>query len=504
MSCENIQVKEHPAGGTLYSFRYVSKRLARGTEREVTVYIPKGNDAKRDLAVQVYTDGMRDCEPAVLDKLLAEKAVPPLVTIGVKPAFMPMLIPGGTTRRLRSIEYDSLGPKYADFIINELIPIIRVQILPRGTTLSKSADRHSMCGCSSGGICAWNACWERNDCFRRCLINSPTFSSFRGGEELLAYMRKFETKPIRCYMTAGTDDMRNSAGDWYLEALMAKEAMEYAGYEYEFELFEGGKHGVGSADADVMERGLRFIWKDWETKPVGIRHLPERVADIITADSPWIEHPLQDTPDYFPFPVPVRNFPLQWPGKPMAGLANVSLWAYTPYGLYTFSDGNINGKTNIIYLAKGEKMTRVAKLPFTVSGVALSCDRSLLYMCSTESRVIYAYRIAEDGTLHDIYSFARIHLAEDVLYKGVAAICVDDHDRLYAATALGIQTFSWEGHCNCVLTLPNNAIPALVGFSDEDPSRLCVVDLENRFYERQVLTRAVDDSVATKPGTPLF
>ena len=85
MSCNDIQVKTHAAGGTLISFKYVSKLLTPGAEREVTVYFPKANNTAKDLAVQVYTDGMRDCEPSVLEKLVAEKAVPPIVTIGVKP-----------------------------------------------------------------------------------------------------------------------------------------------------------------------------------------------------------------------------------------------------------------------------------------------------------------------------------------------------------------------------------------------------------------------------------
>ncbi|MBR6058985.1 MAG: hypothetical protein IKP58_12540 [Victivallales bacterium] len=190
MGCNNVKNSKHPAGGKLISFRYVSNGIESGSERDVTVYIPKENHAKKDLAVQVYTDGMRECEPAVLEKLLAEKAIPPMISIGVKPGVIPSLIYGGTARRIRSIEYDSLGPRYANFIIDELIPAIQKEVLPKDITLSASCDMHSICGCSSGGICSWNACWERNDYFRRCLINSPTFSSFRGGEELLAYMRK--------------------------------------------------------------------------------------------------------------------------------------------------------------------------------------------------------------------------------------------------------------------------------------------------------------------------
>ncbi|MBR4369656.1 MAG: hypothetical protein IKS92_01300 [Victivallales bacterium] len=478
MSCNDKQVQKHAAGGTLISFKYVSEYLESGSERDVTVYIPKGNRTKKNLAMQVYTDGMRDCEPAVLEKLVAEKAVPPIITIGVKPGVMPSLIDGGTSRRIRSIEYDSLGPHYANFIIDEVIPTIKKEVLPNDLTLSDSYDMHSICGCSSGGICSWNACWERNDYFRRCLINSPTFSSFRGGEELLAYMRKYETKPIRCFMTAGTDDMRNSAGDWHLEALTAKEAMEYGGYEYDFELFEGGKHGVGSRDADVMERGLRFIWKDWKTKPVGIRHLPERVADIVTMDSSWKED-----------------------GGDNDWLVNVANYqTSSPYGTYYQQIK----QPKKIYLRIHDKKKCVAKLDFAVAGMALSCDQSLLYVCSIYQRFVYAFRIAKDGSLHDMYPFARLHVADDLELVGATSICVDDQDRLYAATDLGIQTFSWEGHCNCILPLPNHATPFAIGFSQKKPNQLRVMDLDGNYYVRDVLTHAPQLDVVSKPGTPLY
>ena len=477
MSCNDIQVKTHAAGGTLISFKYVSKFLTPGAERDVTVYLPKANNTTKDLAVQVYTDGMRDCEPSVLEKLVAEKAVPPIVTIGVKPGVMPSLIPGGTPRRVRSIEYDSLGPAYANFIIYELIPVIEKEILPKDTTLSASCDMHSMCGCSSGGICAWNACWERNDFFRRCLINSPTFSSFRGGEELLAYMRKYETKPIRCYMTAGTDDMRNSAGDWHLEALTAKEAMEYGGYEYDFELFEGGKHGVGSRDADVMERGLRFIWKDWKTKPVGIRHLPERVADIVTADSTWIKKSIQIDED-----------------EPAT--------AYSPYGIYNLRDAKKKRCGTKIYLHTDDEVKCMAEVDFIVTGLALSCDKSLLYVCSPEKRFVYAFRIAEDGSLHDMYPFARLHIMDNPEYIGAVSICVDEHDRLYAATSLGLQTFSWEGHCNCILPLPGK--PFAICFAFDKPDQLCFFDTCRQCFKRKVMTQAPKNDAVSTPGTPLF
>ena len=58
MSCNDMQIQEHAAGGMLISFKYVSEKLEPGSERDVTVYLPKANHTSKNLAVQVYTDGM--------------------------------------------------------------------------------------------------------------------------------------------------------------------------------------------------------------------------------------------------------------------------------------------------------------------------------------------------------------------------------------------------------------------------------------------------------------
>lgn len=253
--------------------------------------------------------------------------------------------------------------------------------------------------------------------------------------------------------------------------------MEYGGYEYEFELFEGGKHGVGSRDADVMERGLRFIWKDWKTKPVGIRHLPERVADIVTADSTWIKKSIQIDED-----------------EPAT--------AYSPYGIYNLKDAKKKRCGTKIYLHTDDEVKCMAEVNFIVTGLALSCDKSLLYVCSPEKRFVYAFRIAQDGSLHDMYPFARLHIADNPEYIGAVSICVDEHDRLYAATSLGLQTFSWEGHCNCILPLPGK--PFAICFAFDKPDQLCLFDTCRQCFKRKVLTRAPKNDAASTPGTPLF
>ena len=457
MSIRDLQRQKHPAGGEMIRFLHHSEKVKPGTERPVSVYIPGAAVLPGEMAVHFSTDGTRDCEPYVTEKLIASGAMPPTVSIGVTAASYPATLPGGTARSVRSPEYDGLGPSFADYLIDDLLPEIRA-LLPEGLAISESPDLHAISGCSSGGICAWNACWERNDYFRRCTIYSPTFSSFRGGDSLTVLMRKYETKRIRCYMTVGNDDMRNSAGDWYFEAMSAREAMEYAGYEFGFELFQSGTHGVGSCDTPVMERAQRFIWKDWQTRKVGIRHFPPRVADIFTPDTAWEET-----------------------GDPMPA---------APECPYAFRGSSIllNGKP-------------VAECPWPVSDMALSSDRWRLYVATPARRFVYAYAVLPDGSLADPYPHAHLHLKDDLTVPGASGICIDSGDRLYAATEPGIQTTSQQGENNTILPLPGN--PAVVSVAFGGDGMLYARSEDGKIWRRPVLTKAPDGTVQP-PDTPPF
>jgi hypothetical protein len=101
-----------------------------------------------------------------------------------------------------------------------------------------------------------------------------------------------------------------------------------------------------------------------------------------------------------------------------------------------------------------------------------------------------------------MYPFARLHIADNPEDIGAVSICVDEHDRLYAATSLGLQTFSWEGHCNCILPLPGK--PFAICFAFDKPDQLCLFDTCRQCFKRNVLTRAPKNDAASTPGTPLF
>lgn len=453
--------------GKLHELDFTASRIFPGTLHPVRVYIPEGHVSGTPAALYVRQDGFADFVPQVIEKLIAEKAMPMCIALGVASGRMEPTLPGGYLRRTRSAEYDALGRAYADFVIEEVLPCVRERY---GFRISESPDMHLADGCSSGGICAWNMAWERNDFFRRVYMNSPTFSSFRGGDALTVLMRKYETKPIRAYLTVGTDDMRNSAGDWHLEALSAREALTYAGYEFACEVFEGGAHGAGAGDPVLFERVMRYLWHDWE-KPVRPLGLSPRVADLVSLDTRW-----ERTDE----PMPQACVPT------------------TPQGTYSFAGGTI-----LLHRTGGTTVTAAAGFA-DITAIALSSDRWRLYVAERNRRFVDVVAIRPDGTLADCYAHAHLHLADDCRQLGASAICVDEHDRLFAATQLGIQTFGHEGHSNTVLPLPGHLPVTGIAFGRGN-GKVLYASANGAVFKRDVKVCGLTEASPVRaPDAPLF
>ncbi len=455
--------------GTVYHSEpnFTSSKILPGSTHRYHIYVPTQYDPSKPAALYVQQDSLLGVAPEAFERLIDEGAMPVCIGLGVESGFFPPSRPDGEQRSTRSQEYDGLGPNYANFIIEELLPFIKKEF---GLNISDSPDMHLISGCSSGGICSWNAAWERNDFFRRVYMSSPTFSSFRGGDSMTVLMRKYETKPIRAYMIVGTDDMHNSAGDWYLEALSAEAAMKHAGYDFAFETFQDGLHGAGYQEITVFERAMRFLWQDWQTQPVKALGLPPRVADIVMPEEPWTS-----TNDAMPTPL-----------------------------IPTVDVGSYSYDQNKIWLNREDgTKTLVGDTGYPISGLALSSDGWLLYIAAVGRRFIDAMAIQPDGSLTDRFAHAHLHIADDCILLGATGICVDTQDRLYAATQLGIQTFSSRGHNNTILPLPGHLPVDKVAFGGSDNSIL-YAESGGRVFKRKVKTKGTTIGELNSPSTEPF
>src|ERR1017187_1948380 len=166
------------------------------------------------------------------------------VTIGVfiDPGVLNAASPAQQNRYNRSYEYDALGPRYARFLIEEILPEVGKQY-----KLSADPNDRAIGGASSGGIAAFTAAWERPDAFRRVLSFIGSYTNLRGGDIYPNLIRKAENRPLRVFLQDGSNDLNIYAGSWYLANQSMAWALEFAGYDVRFEVgseAHNSKHGA--------------------------------------------------------------------------------------------------------------------------------------------------------------------------------------------------------------------------------------------------------------------
>ena len=266
--------------GVVKEFSFAESRIYPGTRREGSVFIPAQYDPARPACVYVRQDGYNPAEKGFLEGLIDAGDMPVTVGVFIRPGDIPAPMPGTMGRRNRCFEYDAVGDAYARFLVEELLPFVARQF---NLNLSTNGNDRCIAGGSSGGIAAFNAAWHRPDAFTRVYANSGSFVAFRGGHEFPTLIRKFEARPIRAYLTTGTHDMVNCAGDWYLLDQEMDKALGFAGYDYEFHALEG-PHVAGWNEH--FPAAMRFIWKGWP-EPVKAGPSAPRVRDVLLPGEGW-------------------------------------------------------------------------------------------------------------------------------------------------------------------------------------------------------------------------
>lgn len=257
--------------GKVLEFEMKDSKTYPGFQRKWWIYIPAQYDGKEPAALMVFQDGggyvRRDGAwrvPVVFDNLIHKKQMPVTVGVFINPGDKP-LAPGEPARkrpdgrpappRNRSVEYDSLGSKYATFLIDEVLPEVR-----KHAKISDDPEKRAICGSSSGGICAFTVAWERPDQFRKVYTTIGSFTNIRGGNKYPELVRSTEKKPIRVFQQDGSNDIVNQFGSWPEANQAMAAALKEKGYDHQFVFGEGShnpKHG-----ASILPDALRWLWKD--------------------------------------------------------------------------------------------------------------------------------------------------------------------------------------------------------------------------------------------------
>lgn len=246
--------------GTLVWRRHVGTGAYPGVARDYAVYTPAGLDRSRSASLVVFQDGRFYTAdtfraPAVLDALIGSGAIPPIVAVFVQPGDLPG--EAEQSRGNRSIEYDTVDDTYPRFLLNELLPEALA-----GLNVSADPAQRAICGMSSGGICAFNAAWERPDAFGRVISHVGSFTNIRGGHVYPSRVRTADRKPIRVFLQGGAQDLDRPTGNWPVANFDMATALAHKGYDYRFEFGPGAhdlKHG-----AAIFPATLRWLWRTTE------------------------------------------------------------------------------------------------------------------------------------------------------------------------------------------------------------------------------------------------
>jgi enterochelin esterase-like enzyme len=239
--------------------------------REVNVYIPAGYDGRTPAPLLFCHDamGMHDNHPApylpaILDNLIAEKRLPAMVAVMVMPS------------NQRSLEYDTVSGKFAEFVEAEVLPRVSKECGVRFTT---DPNARAVLGGSSGGAAAFSMAWFHPELYRRVLVFSGTFVHLRSGPDAphgaWEYHENFipkttPVKPLRIWLEVGEKD--NGAGgssdgmrNWVIANQRMAEALKAKGYSYQFVFAKEAGHVDRPVRAQTLAPALEWLWKDFST-----------------------------------------------------------------------------------------------------------------------------------------------------------------------------------------------------------------------------------------------
>jgi enterochelin esterase-like enzyme len=243
--------------------------------RRVAVYVPTQYVPGTDAPFIVGADGPDRLLFTVLDNLIAEKKVPPIVAISIGNGS------GDAQGSQRGLEYDTMSGRYAEFVETEVLPLVRSRC---NVKLTSDPDGRATMGGSSGGSCALIMAWYHPEWYHRVLAYSGTFVNQQwphnpetphgawGFHEVL--IPNSPPKPIRLWLEVGDRDnfnpnaMRDGMHDWVLANENMAKVLADKGYHYQFVFARSAGHTDRAVKQQTLPEALEYLWQGYLQAPV--------------------------------------------------------------------------------------------------------------------------------------------------------------------------------------------------------------------------------------------
>lgn len=236
--------------------------LYPNTVHTFSVVVPDDYNPADSAALYLGLDGVLCNAPEVIDSLTACGVMPVTIQVYLQSGLIRNEA-GEVLRYNRSNEFDATDGRFAEFLDTELLPAVEQMTTEDGRSiaLSKNPAKRVIFGLSSGGIAAFNAAWHRPDLFGKVYSGCGTFVPMRGGEQIQVIVRKHEPLPLRVFLQDGFSDTWNPIfGSWYEANRLLASALEFAGYDCDFDWAEGGHSVVRTSQ--IFPQVMTWMFRD--------------------------------------------------------------------------------------------------------------------------------------------------------------------------------------------------------------------------------------------------
>ena len=239
--------------------------------RKVAVYVPKQYVPGTTAPFIVGADGPDRALFTALDNLIAAKKVPALIAISIGNG-------GGDAQGSeRGLEYDTMSGKYAEFVEQEVLPLVETKCAVK---LTHDPDARATMGGSSGGSCALIMAWYHPELYRRVLTYSGTYvnqqwphndetphGAWGFHEQLIPENR---AKPIRLWLEVGDRDnfspnaMRDNMHDWVVANENMARVLAAKNYHYQFVFARNAGHTDRAVKQQTLPEALEWLWQGYQ------------------------------------------------------------------------------------------------------------------------------------------------------------------------------------------------------------------------------------------------
>lgn len=240
--------------------------------RRVAVYVPKQYTPGSAAPLLVGADGPDQALFTALDNLIHQKRVPVMVAVSIGNGS------GDAQGSQRGLEYDTMSGKYAEFVEEEVLPLVEKTC---NVKLTKDPDGRATMGGSSGGSAAFIMAWYHPELYHRVLTYSGTYvyqqwpynpETPHGAWDLHEKLiPNSPVKPLRIWMEVSDRDnlnTRDNYHDWVLANELMAKALAAKGYHYQFLFVRNAGHTDRTVKAQTLPQALEYVWQGY---PIGGR-----------------------------------------------------------------------------------------------------------------------------------------------------------------------------------------------------------------------------------------